>query len=73
MNGHSVNSAMTIWLGFGMTYCGTSRTRSRTSAPPMITTATRTMTAISRCVRLPPSPNDAIRREARLVRRLLSC
>ena len=23
MNGHSVNSAVTIWLGVGMMYCGT--------------------------------------------------
>src|SRR5271165_1724333 len=49
-----------IWLGFGMMYCGTLSTRSNNSAPPMMITATRAITAVSRCVRLPPNPNERI-------------
>src|SRR5271165_2856047 len=49
-----------IWLGFGMMYCGTLSTRNNSSAPPMMMTATRAITAVSRCVRLPPRPNERI-------------
>src|SRR6185437_14678415 len=41
-----------------MMYCGTSKARSRISAPPMMITATRTMIAVSKCVRDSPRPSD---------------
>ncbi len=51
MFGHSVNSALKIWLGAGKTYCGTLNIFSASSMPPMMTTAPRRMTSASSLVR----------------------
>src|ERR1700677_2660593 len=56
--GHSVNSAVMIWLGLGRIYCGTLNHRSSASSPPMMMIATRTITRISRRVRLPPMAKE---------------
>ena len=51
----SETSALAIMEGGGMMYCGTSSARSRTSAPPTISTATSAIATISAQVRMPPS------------------